>query len=334
MARELESGQRDDITDVPGVRAGHWTDPVGLTGCTVVLTEGGAAAGVDVRGGAPGTRETALLGAGRTVDRVHAILLTGGSAFGLAAADGVLAFLRERGVGFPTAAGPVPIVPAAVLYDLAVGAPVHPDGAAGRAACEAAIAAGRRGFPQGTVGAGTGATVGKLRGAAGAVRGGLGSASALLPGGVTIGAVVAVNAFGDVCDPESGAIVAGTRAAGGGWLDSAAALRAGALARPALGAAPDAAGGVNTTLAVVATDAPLDGLAAYRVAQNAHDALARAIRPCHTPFDGDTVFALSTAPGPSDPATLAMLCAAAEHVLARAILRAVTSDERRATNEA
>jgi L-aminopeptidase/D-esterase-like protein len=312
---------RDDITDVPGVRAGHWTDLERLTGCTVVLPESGAVAAVDVRGAAPGTRETALLGPGRTVDRVHAVLLTGGSAFGLAAADGVMAWLRERGVGFATAAGPVPIVPAAVLYDLALGAPAYPDAVAGQAACAAAQAAAP--LAQGNVGAGTGATVGKLRGPDGAVKSGLGSASVRLPlgaaGEVTIGAVVAVNAFGDVCDPEYGAIVAGTRAGQGGWLDTFAALRAGLP-----GAAPvEAVAGTNTTIAVVATDAPLDGSTAYRLAQNAHDALARTIRPCHTPFDGDTVFALSTKPGPCDAGTLAMLCAAAEATLTRAVLAAI-----------
>ncbi|HEX5505850.1 MAG TPA: P1 family peptidase, partial [Thermomicrobiales bacterium] len=260
----------------------------------------------------PGTRETALLAPGRLVDRVHAVLLTGGSAFGLAAADGVMTYLRARGVGFATAAGPVPIVPAAVLYDLAVGAPRYPDARAGRAACEAATEGP---LAQGRVGAGTGATVGKIVGAASAMPGGLGSASVRLPDGTTVGAVVAVNALGDVCDPATGAIVAGARR-DGTWLDTFALLSAGA-------APPPEARGANTTIAAVATDAPLDGSAAYRVAQNAHDALARAIRPCHTPFDGDTVFALSTRPGPTDPRALAVVCAAAEAALARAILKAV-----------
>lgn len=316
----------DDITDVPGIRAGHYTNAADLTGCTVILTEGGAAAAVDVRGAAPGTRETALLAPGRTVDRVQAVLLTGGSAFGLAAADGVMGWLRERGVGFATAAGPVPIVPAAVIFDLACGNPVAPDAAAGRAACLDAIAGGAGPLAQGNVGAGTGATVGKARGRDGAIKGGLGSASARLPlgalGTVTVGAVVAVNASGDVRDPATGAIVAGTRAPGGGWLDTFATFRAG-LPLPA---APEPAG-TNTTIAAIATDAPLDGSTAYRLAQNAHDAFARAIWPCHTPFDGDTIFALSTAPGAIDPRALALLSVAAEDVLARAILRAV----RRAT---
>ncbi len=307
----------DDITDVPGVMVGHATDATNLTGCTVLLTEGGAAAGVDVRGAAPGTRETALLGPGRTVDRVHAVLLTGGSAFGLAAADGVMSWLRERGVGFATAGGPVPIVPAAVLYDLMQGHPIAPDAVAGLAACRSAHAGA---VAQGNVGAGTGATVGKLRGMAGAVAGGLGSASTRLSLGgdpITVGALVAVNAFGDIRDPATGAIVAGTRGPDGGWLDSYAAMQAGFPATT-----PDPSG-TNTTIAVIATDAPLDGSTAYRLAQNAHDAFARAIWPCHTPFDGDTIFVLSTAPGPLDPRALTTLAVAAEATLVRAILRAV-----------
>lgn len=315
---------RDDITDVPGVRVGHWTDLANLTGCTVVLTEGGAAGGVDVRGGAPGTRETDLLGQGRTVDRVHAVLLTGGSAFGLAAADGVMHWLRERGTGYPMREGPVPIVPGAVIYDLALGQVRAPDAAAGRAACAAATGSGDAPIAQGTVGGGTGATVGKLRGMAGASKGGLGSASARLRlgelGTVTIGALVVVNAFGDVCDPASGAIVAGARAADGGWLDTAATMRAGI---PQVTATATDPSGTNTTIAVVATDAPLDRSAAHRLAQNAHDAFARAVRPCHTPFDGDTIFALSTRPGPIAPFALAALAAVAEAVLERAILRGV-----------
>ena len=322
------SASYDDITDVPGVRVGHWTDHVGLTGCTVVLTEGGAAAGVDVRGAAPGTRETDLLQQGRTVDRVHAIVLTGGSAFGLAAADGVMGWLRDRGIGHPTPASPVPIVPGAVIYDLALGAAVAPGATAGREACEAALANLGRPLAQGSIGAGTGASVGKLRGMTGAMKGGIGSASRRVAlgqlGTITLGALVVVNAVGDVCDPASGAIIAGARLADGDWLDSARALRSGALLNAALRGVPTAdATGMNTTLAVIVTDAPLDRSAAHRVAQNAHDAYARAIRPCHTPFDGDTIFALSTRPGTIAPLALAALSALAEEVLAEAIMRAV-----------
>ncbi len=328
MAEVASNKQHDDITDVPGVLVGHWTDRTGLTGCTVILTEAGAAAGVDVRGAAPGTRETDLLQQGRTVDRVHAVLLTGGSAFGLAAADGVMGWLRERGVGFPTPASPVPIVPGAVIYDLALGAAVAPTAASGRAACAAALATTGHPLDQGTVGAGTGASVGKLRGLAGAMKGGIGSASQRVDfgqlGTITVGALVVVNAFGDVCDPASGALIAGARLADGAWLDSARALRSGALLTAVTDATPPAAAtGTNTTLAVIATDAPLDRSAAHRLAQNAHDAYARAIRPCHTPFDGDTIFALSTRPGLIEPVALAALSALAEEVLAQAIVRAV-----------
>ncbi len=322
MATQQAPAWRDDIGDVPGVRVGHYTDLAALTGCTIVLTEAGAATAVDVRGAAPGTRETALLAPGRTVDRTHAILLTGGSAFGLAAADGVMGWLRERGIGFLTVAGPVPIVPAAVLYDLALGTPEHPQAVAGRAACDAAHAVGDAPLAQGNVGAGTGATIGKLRGAASATKSGLGSASVRLSlgalGTITVGALVAVNAFGDVRDPATGGIVAGARTEGGRWLDTAAAL---AFGFPA----PADAAGTNTTLAVIATDAPLDGSSASRLAQNAHDAFARAIWPCHTPFDGDTIFALSTRPGTIEPAPLAALSVAAEATLVRAILRAVAA---------
>jgi L-aminopeptidase/D-esterase-like protein len=222
----------------------------------------------------------------------------------------------------------VPIVPAAVLFDLAFGSPHAPDAAMGRAACVDALVAPEDPLPQGNIGAGTGATVGKLRGPDGAVKGGLGSASMRLTlgalGTVTIGAVVAVNAVGDIHDPATGAIVAGMRAPAGGWLDSFAQLRGGFPApEPSGSAAPTAEAGTNTTIAVIATDAPLDGSSAYRLAQNAHDAFARTIWPCHTPFDGDTIFALSTAPGPIDPRALAALSAAAEEVLSRAIVRAV-----------
>lgn len=315
----LPTGPRDDITDVPGVRAGHWTDQTARTGCTVVLVEGGAVAAVDVRGGAPGTRETALLGPGRTVDRVHAVLLTGGSAFGLAAADGVMRYLRERNTGFPTAAGPVPIVPAAVLYDLAVGQPTYPGANAGYAACQASAEAT---LTRGRAGAGTGATVGKFFGPASAMPGGFGAASALLDGGFTLGVAVAVNAVGDIWDTAGRGIVAGARAADGMWRDAFAALGRGAIDRSSA-AQPPPETGFNTTIGVVATNAPLDASAAYRLAQNAHDALARVIRPCHTPFDGDTIFALSTTPGPIAPEVLAHLSVVAEHTLARAIVNAV-----------
>ncbi|MFN8537933.1 MAG: P1 family peptidase [Thermomicrobiales bacterium] len=287
------SDARDDITDVSGVRAGHWTDREGLTGCTVVLAEGGAAAAVDVRGAAPGTRETDALGLGRTVERIHAVLLTGGSAFGLAAADGVMQWLRERGTGHPMREGPVPIVPGAVIYDLGLGAAVAPDAAAGRAACAAAIADEGMPLAQGTVGAGTGATVGKLRGGAGAMKGGIGSASLRLPfgrhGTVTVGALVVVNAVGDICDPANGAIVAGARAAGGGWLNGNAALRSGALLAAAAPQETTAGAEHRRSLSSPPRRAarPLGGVPVG--VQNGHDAFVLGDPPLpHTPFSTAT----------------------------------------------
>ena len=289
------------LTDVPGIRVGHWTDREAGTGCTVVLCEQGATAGVDVRGAAPGTRETDLLRPGSLVERVHAVLLSGGSAFGLDAAGGVMRYLEERGVGFPTPAGPVPIVPAAVLFDLGVGrADVRPDAAAGYAACLAASTT----VAEGSLGAGTGATVAKGAGLAGAVKGGIGTASRVLPGGAVLAALVAVNAVGSVHDPATGAVLASPRAAGGGD--------------------PLVFAGANTTLAVVATTAPLDVAAASRLASVAHDGLALAIRPAHTVYDGDTVFALSLPPaGATPPVQPVVLGAAAGEVVAAAIVRAV-----------
>jgi L-aminopeptidase/D-esterase-like protein len=289
------------LTDVPGIRVGHWTDREAGTGCTVVLCEQGATAGVDVRGAAPGTRETDLLRPGSLVEHVHAVLLGGGSAFGLDAAAGVMRYLEERGIGFPTPTGPVPIVPAAVLFDLGVGrADVRPDAAAGYAACVAASTT----VAEGSLGAGTGATVAKAAGLAGAVKGGVGTASRVLPGGAVVAALVAVNAVGSVHDPASGAVLASPRRAGG--------------------SGPLGLAGASTTLAVVATTAPLGKAAANRLASVAHDGLALAIRPAHTVYDGDTVFALSLPrPGAPPPVEPVVLAAAAGEVVAAAIVRAV-----------
>ena len=299
------------LTDVPGIRVGHWTDVAARTGCTVVLLpEEGAVASVVVRGAAPGTRETDLLRPEATVPRAHAILLTGGSAFGLAAADGVMAHLESRGVGTPTPAGPVPIVPAAVLFDLAVGsASVRPDAEAGRAAVlEAEVG---RPCTSGRVGAGTGATVGKLFGSP--VDGGLGTASVVLPSGTVVGALAAVNAVGDVV-AEDGSVLAGATAPG---------TVARLLAGEAPGPPPP---GTSTTLAVVATDAPLTKTQCHRLAQVAHDGFAQAIRPVHTGFDGDTVFAVSTGDGePLDDAAFLVVQVAAVEVVTRAIRSAVTT---------
>jgi L-aminopeptidase/D-esterase-like protein len=297
-----------DITDVPGVRVGHWSDHAGATGCTVVLLpDEGAVASVDVRGAAPGTRETDLLQAENTVQVAHAILLTGGSAFGLAAADGVMRRLEERGVGVATPGGPVPIVPAAVVFDLTSGSSAaRPDSAAGYAACLAAEA--ERPCGRGRVGAGTGATVGKLLGPERHAAGGIGTAARRLPGGATVGAVVAVNAMGDVVAED------GTVLAGPGTVSRL-------MAEGLPGTPP--IGGTHTTLAVVATDLPLTKVEARRLAVVAHDGFARALRPVHTAYDGDTVFAVSTSATVAASDSLLVVETAAVEVVAEAIRSAV-----------
>jgi L-aminopeptidase/D-esterase-like protein len=306
------------IRDVPGISVGHATDAIGRTGCTVVLAEGGAVAGVDVRGSAPGTRETDLLHPTALVERIHALCLAGGSAFGLAAADGVMRFLAERGIGFDTGARPVPIVPAAILFDLFEGsATAAPGPDDGYAACEDAERGG--GPLEGRLGAGTGATVGKLAGPRLASPGGIGSAAVRLADGSIVGALAITNAVGNVVGRD-GRILAGVRGEGGAFLDATALL----LAGPPPGRVPP--GGTNTTLAVVATDATLDRAQCSRLATQAHDALALAISPVHTVLDGDTAFALSTArmPAPDGLGGLLSLGAAAVDVLRTAIERSVT----------
>jgi L-aminopeptidase/D-esterase-like protein len=299
------------ICDVAGLRIGHHTDPVAITGCTVVLCEGGAVAGVDVRGGAPGTRETDLLRPENLVQQIHAVLLAGGSAFGLDAAGGVMEYLESRGVGFPVRRAIVPIVVGAVLSDLSVGDPsVRPNAASGRFACEHATSDPPA---EGSVGAGTGAILGKVHGPNLACKGGLGTASLRLPDGATVGALVAVNAVGDVVDPTTGAIVAGARRRDGRGFVGLDAYLSLSPARTAPGA--------NTTIGVVATDAPLDKAGATRLAQMSHDGLALAIRPAHTTYDGDTLFALSTY-ARSEPTDLAALGVAAVRVVAEAVVRA------------
>lgn len=311
----MNTARLDSITAVAGLRVGHWTNLDAATGCTVVLCPQGAVASVDVRGGAPGTRETDLLRPGNLVERVHAILLTGGSAFGLDAATGVMRWLEERGHGFPTAAGVVPVVPAAVLFDLSLGrAGVRPDADAGYAACEAAS---NEALAEGSVGAGTGATAGKALGAERCVKGGIGTAAERTASGITAGALIAVNCFGEVVDPDSGRIVAGPRGeARGTWVETLEALRA----RPPL---PPFAGGPNSTIGVVATDAALTKEDAYRLAVIAQTGLTRAVRPAHTPVDGDTIFALATGRNET-PADVLQLGALAARAAERAILRAVT----------
>jgi L-aminopeptidase/D-esterase-like protein len=282
------------ITRVPGILVGHWTDPVGLTGCTVVLCPSGTVGSGEVRGGSPGTRETDLLRPGTLVQEVHAVLLTGGSAFGLAAADGVMRFLEERGVGFETPAARVPIVPGAVLYDLGVGDPsARPRAEHGYLACQAASAE----VAEGNVGAGTGATVAKLHGPAGAVRGGLGTAAGE-DDGLIVGALAAVNALGEILD-EHGDVLAGAR-----------------------GDAPPSATLTNTTLVVVATNAVLSKERAHLLSLAAHDGIDRSVRPAHTLWDGDTAFALATGQVEADQRRVESMAA---DFVAEAIRRAVTT---------
>jgi L-aminopeptidase/D-esterase-like protein len=308
------------ITDIEGIRVGHHTDREGITGCTVVLCEGGAVGGVDVRGSAPGTRETDLMRPVNLVQEVHAVLLTGGSAYGLDAASGVMRWLEERGVGFDVGVGVVPIVPAAVLFDLAIGDPkARPDAEAGYQACQSATGSS---VAEGSVGAGTGATVGKLLGPRFATKSGLGTASVKIGKGIVVGTIVAVNAFGDVVDPDSGDILAGTRKpVVGGFVNTVKRMQ-GDLGQTILGF-------VNTTLAVVATNAYLTKEAANKVAQMAHDGLARSIRPVHTMFDGDTVFALATGKPlkKGKGAAPSVVGTAAAEVLAQAVVRAAQQAE-------
>ena len=303
----------DSITDVPGIEVGHAQDVVGQTGCTVVLCREGGVVGVDVRGSAPGTRETDLCRPGTLVDRAHAVLLAGGSAFGLNAAEGVMRYLAERAIGYDTGVARIPIVPAAVLFDLAVGSPVWPDAEMGYAACRTA---GAEPAPAGRVGAGTGATVGKVLGLAAAASSGLGSAS-ISAAGAQVGALMVVNAFGHVVAPETGEILAGPRGPDGQYVDTVQYLLQSA-ARPTPGA--------NTTIGVVATDARLDSAQVNHLATVAQDGLARVIRPAHTMLDGDTIFALATGRVDGDwRASMLSLEAAVVSVVERAIVRAVSA---------
>jgi L-aminopeptidase/D-esterase-like protein len=309
------------ITHVPGIRVGHFTLAERPTGCTVILADGdGAVGGVSQRGGAPGTRETDLLDPLNMVDRVNAVVLSGGSAYGLDAAQGAVKYLEERRIGWSVgAAGVVPIVPAAILFDLGFGgdAKIRPTADCGY---KAASAASNGAVPEGNVGAGAGATVGKLAGAGRAMKGGLGSASIALPSGLIVGAIVAVNAAGDVIDPATGKVVAGVRTEDGkGLADARVLIRSGALGRTPAG--PRAGG--NTTIAVVATNARMSKAEMNRVALMADDALARTINPSHTTGDGDTVFALATGLWTGE-ADVTQIGALAADVMARAIVRAAT----------
>lgn len=301
------------ITDVAGIEVGHYSETRRPTGCSVVLARQGAVAGVDVRGAAPGTRETDLLEPCNLVQQVHAVLLSGGSAWGLDAASGVMRWLEENNIGLQTGYGLVPIVPAAVLFDLGVGdARIRPDATAGYQACTVASA---QAPAQGNVGAGSGALVGKLLGMARAMRGGIGTAS-VSAGGVTMGALIACNAVGDVFDPATGRLLAGARSTDGqriaGTRD---ALLAGQGTQRLLP-------GTNTTIGVIATDAVLTKPQAQRLAQVAHDGLARAINPVHTMLDGDTLFALGTGSS-GQSADMLLLATLAAEATARAVVNAV-----------
>ena len=309
------------ITAVEGLTLGHFTLAERPTGCTVVLAEDGAVGGVDVRGGAPGTREIALLDPVNSVREVHAIVLSGGSAFGLDAAAGVVRYLEERGVGYEVAGYVVPIVAGAILFDLGVGnGSIRPGPACGY---EAASAASAGVSAEGSVGAGAGATVGKLRGRGRAMKGGVGNASITLDDGLTVAAVVAVNAVGDVIDPATGEVVAGVRTEDGtGFADARLLLREGEVAGAGGPGVEGPGVGENTTIGVVATNAALTKAEITKVAQMAHDGLARAVYPAHTPRDGDTLFGLATGTH-GDDADLSRIGALAADMVAEAILRAV-----------
>jgi L-aminopeptidase/D-esterase-like protein len=298
---------------LPGFRIGHASDFRGLTGCTVILSEASAVCGVDIRGSAAGTRELTPCYPGHIVERVHAVLLTGGSAFGLDAAAGVMEYLERRNVGFQAGRVRVPIVPAAVIFDLAMGsAKARPDAGMAKWACRNAGVK----IVEGSVGAGTGATLGKLFGVQQASKGGVGVAGMTLAGGVAVQALAVVNAFGDVIDPQTGGIIAGARVAPDSrvFADTAEQMYRGKSRR--------AFGATNTTLVVVMTNAALTKLEATKAAQMAQDGLARTIHPVHTQFDGDMVFALSLGRKTADLNTLGT---AAAEVTARAIVRAVTT---------
>ncbi|MEO8025550.1 MAG: P1 family peptidase [Bryobacteraceae bacterium] len=304
------------LTDIPGIRVGHASDYDGLTGCTVILCESGAVAGADIRGSASGTEEFETMSPLHVTDKVHAVVFSGGSAFGLEAASGVRKFLAQKGIGFPTGAGPVPIVPSAILYDLSIGkASARPTREMGEAA--AAVATDKA-VQEGAVGAGTGATVGKLLGMKNAMKSGVGSATVPLEGklsGVSVAALAVVNAVGDVIDPQSGKIIAGTRREPGSrdFADSARLMKGGsasALRRE------------NTSLVVVATNASLTKVQAQKLAQLANLGVARTISPVNTMSDGDVVVALSLG---ALSAPIDAIGVAASEAVSQAILRAVRS---------
>ena len=320
-ARAAESPPKG-LTSVAGIKVGHHTLSERPTGCTVILTEAGATAGVDVRGGAPGTRETDLLDPSNMVQEVHAIVLAGGSAFGLDAASGVMRYLEEKGIGYDTRVAKVPIVPAAILFDLGFGGKpsVRPTAECGYLAAKAATDGP---VAEGNVGAGAGATVGKMGGPGRSMKAGIGTASITLADGVTVAAIVAVNAVGDVIDPATGRVVAGMRTEDGkGLADVRRLVRSGQIGTRLR--TPRA--GENTTIGVVATSATLTKVQALKVAQMAHDGYARAISPAHTPGDGDTIFALATGTQAGE-ANVSLIGALAAEAMADAVVRAARQAE-------
>jgi L-aminopeptidase/D-esterase-like protein len=313
--------KNNSITAIEGIRVGHAQDEAAVTGCTVVLCEKGAVAGVDQRGGAPGTRETDALQPVHLVSKVHAVMLAGGSAFGLDAASGAVRYLEEHKVGFNVGVARVPIVPAAILFDLGIGsAKRRPDAEMGYEAC---LNASRKAPTEGSVGAGTGATVGKILGMGQAVKGGIGSAVIDVGAGVKVGALIAVNAFGDVIDPHNGRIVAGARSlrkgpiriGKGAFADSLHVMKS-LAGRAVFGAAQRG----NTVIGVVATNARFDKEGATKVARMAMNGLARCLRPANTMLDGDTIFALATGKKKAD---VNIVGAFAAEAVIEAVLRAV-----------
>jgi L-aminopeptidase/D-esterase-like protein len=304
----------NSITDIPGILVGQVQDEDALTGCSVILCEGGAVAGVDQRGGAPGTRETDALRPMHLVDKIHAVLLAGGSAYGLDAASGVMRYLEEHGLGYDTGVAVVPVVPAAILFDLAIGrADIRPDAAMGYAACQNASSQPPL---EGCAGAGMGATVGKILGMTQAVKAGIGSSCIHVGGDLLVGALVVVNAVGDVVDPDTGAIIAGVREPGtDAYLGTIRALKSFAEIPNFRFPGPQ-----NTVIGVIATNARLDKSQANKLAQMGHDGIGRAIRPAHTLMDGDTLFALATGAVQAD---FNIVSAFAAEAVVQAIQRAV-----------
>jgi L-aminopeptidase/D-esterase-like protein len=312
---DAQSPSTRGLTAVEGLKVGHHTLTERPTGCTVVIAEKGATAGVDVRGSAPGTRETDLLSPTATVDQVHAIVLAGGSAFGLDAATGVVRYLEQRGVGVKFGGAVIPIVPAAILFDLGIGdGTIRPNADCGFAAAQGATTGP---VSEGNVGAGAGATVGKMGGRNRAMKGGIGTSAIILPSGLVVAALVAVNARGDIVDPSTGQVIAGMRTEDGrGLVDVRKQIRGGGSDQP------PAEPLQHTTIGIVATNAMLTKSQATKMAQMAHDGLARAIVPAHTSGDGDAIFALATG-ARTEPVVLDTVGALAADAMAEAIVRAV-----------